>query len=72
MRAAVEAGLGATVVSASVAAPSLEAGLLHQVGFDLPERDFRLLRHRSRTPSAAAGALLDLLGVERSGRWVGT
>src|SRR6202035_224758 len=38
LRAAVEAGLGATVISASVAAPSLEAGLLHRVLFNLPER----------------------------------
>ena len=32
VRAAVEAGLGATAISATVAAPSIEAGLLHQVG----------------------------------------
>jgi len=58
VRAAVEAGLGATVISASVAAPSLEAGLLHHVGFDLPERDFLALHHRERGQSRAASALL--------------
>lgn len=33
VRAAVEAGLGAIVISASVAAQSIEAGLLHQMAF---------------------------------------
>jgi DNA-binding transcriptional LysR family regulator len=40
VRAAVEAGLGAAAISASVAAPSLEAGLLQQINFRLPEREF--------------------------------
>jgi DNA-binding transcriptional LysR family regulator len=62
VRAAVEAGLGATVISASVAAPSIEAGLLHQVAFRLPEREFHVLRHRERYPSRAADALLALVG----------
>ncbi len=63
VRAAVEAGMGATVISASVAAPSLEVGLLHQVGLDLPDRDFRVLRHRERYQSRAADALLALLAA---------
>jgi DNA-binding transcriptional LysR family regulator len=58
VRAAVEAGMGATAISASVAAPSIEAGLLHQVRFRLPERDFHVLRHRDRYQSHAADALL--------------
>ncbi|MBR0681711.1 LysR family transcriptional regulator [Roseomonas eburnea] len=58
VRAAVEAGMGATVISASVAAPSLEAGLLHQVRLPLPERAFQALRHQQRQPSRAAEALL--------------
>ncbi len=67
VRAAVEAGLGATALSASVAAPSLEAGLLHHVPFALPERHFYALRHRERTPSRAADALLhDVIGLARS------
>src|ERR1700761_4433762 len=48
VRAAVEAGLGATAISATVAAPSLEAGLLNQVGLTLPDRHFTVLRHVER------------------------
>ena len=58
VRAAVEAGLGATAISASVVAASLEAGLLAPVAFDLPPRVFRLLRRQSATPSRAAEALI--------------
>jgi DNA-binding transcriptional LysR family regulator len=63
LRAAVEAGLGATVISASVAAPSLEAGLLHRVRFNLPERDFQVVRHVARCSSRAADALLSMVRV---------
>lgn len=61
VRAAVEAGMGATAISASVAAPSLEAGLLHQVPLTLPERDFHVLRHSERYHSRAADALLAMI-----------
>jgi DNA-binding transcriptional LysR family regulator len=61
VRAAVEAGLGATAISASVAAPSLEAGLLHRVCFDLPARDFHVVRHVARCRSRAADALLSIV-----------
>ncbi len=61
VRGAVEAGLGATALSASVAAPSLEAGLLRQVNFPLPERAFHLLRHKQRTPSRAGAAFAALI-----------
>jgi DNA-binding transcriptional LysR family regulator len=67
VRAAVEAGMGATVISASVAAPSLEAGLLHQVGLDLPDRAFHVLRHRERYQSRAADALLALIAGHAQG-----
>ncbi len=67
VRAAVEAGAGATVISASVVAPSLEAGLLHRVGLDLPDRAFVVLRHRERHCSRAATALLDAI-TKASGR----
>ncbi len=63
VRAAVESGMGATVISASVAAPSLEAELLHRVPLDLPERRFQVVRHRERYLSRSAAALLALLGV---------
>ena len=61
LRAAVEAGMGATVISASVAAPSIEAGLLHHVPLPMPSRAFRALWHQERRRSQAAGALLDLI-----------
>jgi DNA-binding transcriptional LysR family regulator len=61
VRAAAEAGLGAAVISASIAAPSIEAGLLHQVNFRLPEREFHVLRHRERHLSRAAEALLTMV-----------
>jgi len=58
VRAAVEAGLGATALSASVAAPSIESGLLHHVQFSLPQREFHVLRHSQRYRSRIADALL--------------
>ena len=61
VRAAVEAGLGATAISASVAVPSLEAGLLHQVPIELPERNFYVVRHLERHCSKAADALLAMV-----------
>jgi DNA-binding transcriptional LysR family regulator len=66
VRAAVEAGMGAAVMSASVVASSLEAGLLHHVRLDLPERTFRVLHHRERHQSLAADALLKL--IDKSGK----
>jgi len=61
VRAAVEAGLGATAISASVAASSLEAGLLCQVPIELPERQFHVVHHRERYRTEAAKALLRLI-----------
>jgi DNA-binding transcriptional LysR family regulator len=61
VRAAVEAGLGATAISASVAAPSLEVGLLKQIALALPERQFHVLRHVERNHSRAADALLAMI-----------
>jgi DNA-binding transcriptional LysR family regulator len=58
VRAAVEAGLGATAISASVAAPSIESGLLCHVPFRLPQREFHVLTHRERPRSRIADALL--------------
>ncbi|MHB8885087.1 MAG: LysR family transcriptional regulator [Methylovirgula sp.] len=61
VRSAVEAGFGATAISATVAAPSLEAQLLYQVSFALPERAFHVLRHRHRYRSRVADALLAMI-----------
>jgi DNA-binding transcriptional LysR family regulator len=63
LRAAVEAGLGATVISASVAAPSLEAGLLHRVRFNLPERNFQVVQYVARCCSRPADALRSMVRV---------
>jgi DNA-binding transcriptional LysR family regulator len=61
VRGAAEAGIGAAVMSASIAAPSLEAGLLRLVPLELPERQFFAVRHVERQPSSAADALLGLI-----------
>lgn len=61
VRAAAEAGAGATALSASVVAGSIEAGLLVQAGFGLPDRDFHVLRHRERYRSRAADALMGVI-----------
>ena len=68
VRAAVEAGMGATAISASVAAPSLEAGLLYQVALDLPDRAFNVVRHAERHHSKAAEALLAMVCAQPIGR----
>lgn len=61
VRAAVEAGAGAAALSASVVAGGIEVGLLHQVGFTLPDRDFHVLRHAERYSSRAADALMAVI-----------
>ncbi|WP_298284859.1 LysR family transcriptional regulator [Acidocella sp.] len=63
VRGAVEAGLGATVLSTSVAAPSLEAGLLRQVAAPIGERNFYLLRRHNHLPSPPARAFLAALNI---------
>jgi len=63
VRAAVEAGLGATALSASVVAPSLEAGLLRALPLTLPDRAYHVLVHRRRPPGRAGAALLALMGI---------
>jgi DNA-binding transcriptional LysR family regulator len=61
VRAAVEAGMGATALSASVAAPSLEAGLLYHVPFELPDRAFSAVRHLEREASKAGETLMEVI-----------
>jgi DNA-binding transcriptional LysR family regulator len=61
VRAAVEAGMGATAISASVAAPSIEAGLLRQADFILPERSYYVLHHADRYRSRAAETLMNII-----------
>ncbi|HEY2050200.1 MAG TPA: LysR family transcriptional regulator [Caulobacteraceae bacterium] len=58
--AAVQAGLGATAISASVARPALEAGKVREIAFDLPARPYYVLRHKERFRSKAGDAFLAL------------
>jgi DNA-binding transcriptional LysR family regulator len=61
VRAAVEAGAGAAVMSRAVAAPGLDAGRLVQLPMDLPDRDFTLLRHKQRHRTRAADAFVEII-----------
>ena len=61
VRAAVEAGLGATALSASAAVSGLEAGLLHQVQIGLSVRSFNAIQHIERHKSQATKALLAMM-----------
>ena len=63
VRAAVESGDCATVISDLVVARSLKAGVLHRLTFELPRRSFFLLRHKERHPSMAETALRESFGV---------
>ncbi|MCJ2035501.1 LysR family transcriptional regulator [Methylobacterium sp. J-068] len=63
VRAAVEAGGGAAVLSETVVAAALRAGTLVRAAFALPSRPFRVLRHKERYRSRAADALLDLIAT---------
>jgi DNA-binding transcriptional LysR family regulator len=54
---AVRAGRCATAISRAAAELHLQEGLLVQAAFDLPVRDFRLLRHKERHASKAATAI---------------
>ena len=66
--AAAEAGAGATALSESVAQASVAAGRLVVAPFHLPERPFRLLRHRDRYRSRAGDAFAVLMVQSEIGR----
>jgi DNA-binding transcriptional LysR family regulator len=61
VRAAVEDGAGAAMVSELVARPGIEAGRLSKLPFPRTARAFSVLRHDKRYLSKAARAMLDLL-----------
>ncbi len=61
VRMAVEAGIGAAVISELVVTESIDRSVLHRVGFDLPRRPFQVLRHRERHLSRASTAFLQLI-----------
>jgi DNA-binding transcriptional LysR family regulator len=54
----VSGGAAASILSTSVVLSGLEAGLLHAVPFELPERCYCLLTHKSRHLGRSAGAFL--------------
>jgi DNA-binding transcriptional LysR family regulator len=58
VRAAVEAGAGATAISELVAASSFRSGALARVRFKLPDRTFHVVRHRERYHSRAGDAFM--------------
>lgn len=61
VRAAVEAGIGATAISELAVESSLKAGTLVRVGFKLPRRVFHAVRHRHRYHSRAAQAFMAMI-----------
>lgn len=61
VRAAVASGPYAAMLSALVVAGQLASGSLREVPFAMPPRGFFLLRHRSRSLSAAAAALQQMI-----------
>lgn len=65
VRGAIESGMGAGVLSRSVAAASLAAGTLVEVPFDLPPRAYWLLRHRDRWRGKAGDAFLTTVETVR-------
>ncbi|QPC43301.1 LysR family transcriptional regulator [Kaustia mangrovi] len=58
VRAAVEAGAGATVISERVARAGIGSGTLHRVDITLPYRRFYALTHRERYRSKAVDTLI--------------
>ncbi len=58
VRAAVEAGAGATAISELVATSGFLSGRLSRVRFKLPERIFHAVRHRERYRSRAGDAFM--------------
>ena len=61
VRAAVEDGAGAAVLSKLVVASSIEAGSLIGLDFDLPKRRFFALHHKGRSMTQAEGELFKLI-----------
>src|SRR5258706_666546 len=61
VRSARDTGRGRTAISASVAAPSIEAGLLYQVPLQIPDRHFHVLHHGARQLSKVAEKLLQMI-----------
>jgi DNA-binding transcriptional LysR family regulator len=60
VRVAVEAGVGATVMSRRAAAPGLASGALVEIPFEFPALPFFLLRHVKRYRSPAGETFVDI------------
>ena len=60
VRSAVEAGAGAGVMSQTVARLGVARKALVEIAFDLPPRQFYLLRHKQRYRSRAGDAFLEM------------
>ncbi|WP_319824295.1 LysR family transcriptional regulator [Thalassovita sp.] len=61
VKAAVEAGAGATILSSLVLGAAFESGAAVRIPFDLAPRQFRILQHRERRLSLAERRFLDLI-----------
>jgi DNA-binding transcriptional LysR family regulator len=61
VRAAVEAGAGAAIMSRLVAASSLASGALVEAAIALPKRRFTALRHKSRYATKAATVFMETI-----------
>ena len=58
VREAVEAGVGATIISRHVVASAIAAGTLVEIPIELPQREFALVRHRERHATLTQKALV--------------
>lgn len=67
VRAAVEAGAGATAISELVAATGIRSGSLVAPDLPLPRRPFLVLHHKERYVSKAEAALLEMVGTASRG-----
>ena len=61
VRMAVEAGIGATVISELVVSECIGRGTLHKILLNLPARPFQAVRHRERHQSRASKEILNLI-----------
>ena len=67
VRAAVQAGAGASLLSMLVAEPSILAGTVCEVAVDLPPRSFHILRHKERHETGLEQAFISLTGAQGAG-----
>ena len=68
VREAVEAGVGATIISRHVVASAIAAGRLSEIPIELPQREYALVRHRDRHATPAQKALIAHLSGEADAR----